>query len=94
MPALEAEAIWRGVQAPASACFFTWSSVIPKQLQTYTRFTSRGQADKWRPSRLIGEANLTLPAPPAAQKPGIRTWGADHMDPRPTAAQPGNTQVR
>lgn len=47
---LEADAIWRGVQAPSSACFFTCCSVIPKQLQTYTRFTSR-RMDGALPSR-------------------------------------------
>lgn len=40
VPALVAEAIWRGVQAPAAACSLTCLSVIPKQEQTYTRFTS------------------------------------------------------
>ncbi|GGZ66748.1 hypothetical protein GCM10010371_28360 [Streptomyces subrutilus] len=42
VPALVAEAIWRGVQAPAAAWSFTCLSVIPKQEQTYTRFTSLG----------------------------------------------------
>ncbi len=37
VPALQAEAIWRGVQAPFSACCLTWASVMPKQLQTHTR---------------------------------------------------------
>ncbi|GAA5002655.1 hypothetical protein GCM10023257_54370 [Streptomyces hyderabadensis] len=41
VPALQAEAICRGVHAPASAWLFTCSSVTPKQLQTNTRFTSR-----------------------------------------------------
>lgn len=41
VPALEAEAIWRGVQAPFFACCLTCCSVTPKQLHTYTRFTSR-----------------------------------------------------
>lgn len=42
VPALVAEAIWRGVQAPAAACSLTCLSVTPKQEQTYTRFTSLG----------------------------------------------------
>lgn len=40
VPALVSEAIWRGVQAPAAAWSLTCLSVIPKQEQTYTRFTS------------------------------------------------------
>ncbi|GAA2766423.1 hypothetical protein GCM10010103_54640 [Streptomyces paradoxus] len=67
MPALQAEAIWRGVQAPPSACCLTCCSVIPKQLQTYTRFTSDGSFSDV-PSPLIGEANLTLPVGSGAQK--------------------------
>lgn len=39
VPALQAEAIWRGVQAPASACSLTCFSVTPKHEQTYTRVT-------------------------------------------------------
>lgn len=35
MPALQAEAIWRGVQAPASAWALTCFSVTPKHEQTY-----------------------------------------------------------
>lgn len=60
VPALQAEAICLGVQAPASACSLTCFSVMPKHEQTYTRFTS------WRDrsftaTPFIGEANLTLP---------------------------------
>lgn len=40
VPALLAEAIWRGVQAPVSACSRTCCSVMPKQEHTYTRLTS------------------------------------------------------
>lgn len=73
MPALQADAIWRGVQAPLSACCFTCCSVIPKQLHTYTRFTSRpGSTSRavpmYRVTLLIGEANLTLPAAQVPQK--------------------------
>ncbi|GAA3382127.1 hypothetical protein GCM10017750_47140 [Streptomyces racemochromogenes] len=60
MPALVAEAIWRGVQAPAAACSLTCLSVMPKQEQTYTRFTSlerNGSAGH----PLFGEAYLTVP---------------------------------
>jgi len=39
VPALLAEAIWRGVQAPASAWSRTCRSVIPKQEQMYTRLS-------------------------------------------------------
>ena len=49
VPALQAEAIWRGVHAPPSACFVTCSSVMPKQEQTYTRFTSRRARSLRRP---------------------------------------------
>lgn len=40
VPALQAEAMLRGVPAPAAAHSLTSSSVMPKQEQTYTRFTS------------------------------------------------------
>ena len=42
VPALQAEAIWRGVQARPPRARLTCCSVTPKQEQTYTRFTSRG----------------------------------------------------
>lgn len=40
VPALQAEAICRGVQRPSSACCLTCCSVMPKQEHTYTRFTT------------------------------------------------------
>lgn len=42
VPALLTDAIWRGVQAPASWCSRTCRSVTPKQEHTYTRSSSRG----------------------------------------------------
>ncbi|GAA3904085.1 hypothetical protein GCM10023084_65720 [Streptomyces lacrimifluminis] len=85
MPALQADAICRGVQAPSAACFLTCVSVTPKQLQTYTRVTSR-RGPKVVPYRdqdvrLAGEANLTLPGSQGPEK-----WCGARIvcDPRPT----------
>lgn len=60
VPALVTEAIWRGVQAPAAAWSLTCLSVIPKQEQTYTRFTSQVRnGSAGHPH--FGEAYLTVP---------------------------------